>query len=168
MSTNAAVTIPPVDPDRPLVYVRLRPVWTYIDGIRDFTGFFCDHTFPEPMLAQRARVVIQETLENAIKYSLRGPDSELEIAIHSTGTDLRISVSSTPDPAHLERLRQELAEISKKEPQQAYVDAFARAAVSPDASAQLGLARIRYEGKAELQLDEEADGRIRITATGGL
>ncbi|MDD9947290.1 MAG: ATP-binding protein [Myxococcales bacterium] len=156
------------DPDRPLVYIRLRPVWTYIDGIRDFTGFFCDHTFSEPKLAQRARVVMQETLENAIKYSLRGPESELEVAIHSTGDSLQISVSSTPDPQHLERLRSELTTMADKEPKQAYLDAFARAATSPEASAQLGLARICFEGEAELRLEEQENGRIRLTATGAI
>lgn len=161
-------SLPPSDPDRPLVYIRLRPVWTYIDGVRDFTGFFCDHTFTEPRLAQRARVVMQETLENAIKYSLRGPESELEVAIHSTGDNLRISVSSTPAPEHLERLRTELHSIASKDPQQAYIDAFARAATSPEASAQLGLARIRFEGQAELHLEEQENGRIRLIATGAI
>jgi hypothetical protein len=166
--TTGITPNPCVETQRPLVYMRLRPIWTYIDGVRDFTGFFCKHTFAEPKLAQRAQVVMQETLENAIKYSLRGPDSELEISITSTGADLCIAVASTPDPDHLQRLRNELQEIARKEPRQAYVEAFARAAVSPDASAQLGLARIRFEGQAELYLEEQDNGRIRIVATGAL
>jgi len=150
-------SLSPTHPERPLVYIRLRPIWTYIEGVRDFTGFFCDLTFPDPKLAQRARVVMQETLENAIKYSLRGPDSELEVTIHST-----------PAPEHLDRLRTELDTIASKAPQQAYIDAFARAAACPDASAQLGLARIRYEGEAELLLEEQDGGRIRLTAMGAI
>ena len=53
----------------PLVFMRFRPAWAYIDGIREFGRFFCQTTFGTQELADRACVVIQETLENAVKYS---------------------------------------------------------------------------------------------------
>jgi hypothetical protein len=108
---------------------------------------------------------VQETLENAVKYSGGGDDSELELTIESRGSEIEFSVSSLPDPVHLGTLRDELSSIASQSPEEAYVAAFLRAASEPGAASRLGLARIRHEGKAELSLQEEKNGRIRITAT---
>jgi hypothetical protein len=48
------------------------------------------------------------------------------------------------------------------------VAALERAQREPEASARLGLARMRYEGNVELQLSEQSDGRIRFMAAGKL
>ena len=75
---------------------------------------------------------------------------------------------SLPDPRHLTTLRDELTNVASQTPEEAYVAAFLRAASEPGAASRIGLARIRHEGRAELSLQEEAGGRIRITATGTL
>lgn len=155
-------------PVQPLVFMRFRPAWTYIDGIREFGRFFCQATFGTPELADRACVIIQEVLENAVKYSTNEADSELELAIDSDGTNILFSVSSPPDQEHLRILREELTGLHALDPQQAYLAAFLRAANEPDAPSRLGLARVRYEGEVELSLVEEPNGRIRLTAKGKL
>lgn len=152
----------------PIVFMRFRPAWAYIDGIREFGRFFCATTFGTPELAERARLVIQEALENAIKYSTDSPESELELCIQSDGDNIEISVSSLPDAAHVERLKSELSDIHSLAPEQAYLAAFLRASMEPDQSSRLGLARIRYEGGVELSMMEQEGGRIRVTATGKL
>jgi hypothetical protein len=151
-----------------MVFMRFRPAWGYIDGIREFGRFFCETTFGTPELAERARVVIQEALENAVKYSTNAPDSELEFLIQSDGTNIEISVSSMPDAAHVQRLKAELSELRSLDPEQAYLAAFLRASKEPHESGRLGLARIRYEGGVELSMQEQDGGRIRVTATGKL
>lgn len=151
-----------------LVLMRFRPAWAYIDGIREFGRFFCKTTFGTEELAERATVIIQEALENAVKYSSDSPDSELELKIQAEGEHIVFSVSSLPDPAHVARLREELSGIHTLDPEQAYLAAFRRASDEPDAAARLGLARIRYEGNVELSMKEEGGGRIRITAVGKL
>jgi hypothetical protein len=148
--------------------MRFRPAWAYIDGIREFGRFFCQTTFGTRELAERASVVIQEALENAVKYTSNAADSELELSIESDGSNIEFSVTSLPDKKHLDSLREELNGIQTLDPEQAYLAAFIRAANEPEASARLGLARIRYEGGVELSMKEEAGGRIRITATGKL
>ena len=153
---------------KPLVLMRFRPAWAYIDGIREFGRFFCETTFGTPELAERARVILQETLENAVKYSTDAPDSELEVRISADAKRIEFSVASTPDPAHMATLRSELDSMSKLAPEEAYLAAFVRAAGDPDAASRIGLARIRYEGNVELSLSEESGGRIRITAAGSL
>jgi hypothetical protein len=153
---------------QPLVFMRFRPAWAYIEGIREFGRFFCETTFGTPELAERARIVIQEALENAVKYSSESPESELELSIHSDGNEIEIAVSSLPDAVHAARLKAELADLHALEPEQAYLAAFRRASNEPEASSRLGLARIRYEGGVELSMQDQPGGRIRVTATGRL
>lgn len=148
--------------------MRFRPAWTYIDGIRDFGEFFCRTTFAESDVADRACVVIQETLENAIKYSSNDPDAELELVISAAGQRIEFSVTSKPDHLHLQSLKDELDRLKTMDPEQAFVAALERAQREPEASARLGLARMRYEGNVELQLSEQLDGRIRFMAAGKL
>lgn len=153
---------------QPLVFMRFRPAWTYIEGIRTFCKFFCEATYQESDLAERAQMVMQETLENAVKYSTKGTPGELEIEITSGPESLKIGITSHPAPEHLEKLKRELEFITSLDPEAAYLAAFMRAANEPDAPARLGLARMRYEGRFELYLNEEADGRVRMTAVGKL
>jgi hypothetical protein len=151
----------------PLVLLRFRPVWTYIDGIREFGRFFCEQTFEDADLASRAQMVLQEALENAVKYSA-GENGELEVSIGSDGEQLAINCVSRPDPQHLKTLQEELEQLRTLDPEAAYIAAFQRAAKEPEAASRLGLARMRYEGKFELDLAEHDDGRVRITAVSKL
>jgi hypothetical protein len=146
------------------VFIRFRPAWAYIEGIREFGRFFCETTFNEARLAERAQVMIQETLENAVKYSDRNALSELELVMSMDGKELEISVCSSPSPQHLGTLRTELENLYAQDAETAYLAAFERAARDPEASAKLGLARLRYECGAELSVAEEGEGRIRVTA----
>jgi len=166
----AELTMEEQSRQRPAVFMRFRPAWSYIEGIREFGRFFCQTTFGTPELAERACIVIQEALENAVKYSSNATKEggELELLIQSDGTTLEISVSSLPDAAHLAQLREELSDLHTLAPEQAYLAAFLRAANEQDKSSRLGLARIRYEGGLEVSLQEQDGGRIRITATGKL
>jgi hypothetical protein len=152
----------------PSLRVRFQPVWTYIEGIREFGRFFCEQSSSDRRLAERAQVIIQEALENTVKYSIPGPLGELELKITQGGTALEISVLSTPAPSHLADLRDEMERVAEIDAEAAYITAFERAATSPSASARLGLARMRYEGAAELTMCEEPGGRIRLTAKGKL
>jgi len=159
---------PPRGPAPLLVSLSFRPIWAYIDGVREFGRFFCEKTFEQRDIAERAQVVLQETLENAIKYSSLEQDSKLEIEIASDGSELQISTLSHPDPAHLQALREEIEMLRKFDPEAAFIAAFARATREPDARAPLGLARLRYESQFELQVSEEAGGAVRVTAVGKL
>ncbi len=151
----------------PAVSMRFRPATDYLDGIREFALFFCKRTFSDNEIAQRVTVIVQEALENALKYSFPGSQSELHMEVDADRNQMAISVASEPDPAHLEELRKELVELYKRDAEAAYFFAFQRAANNPTGPSHIGLARIRYEGKADIQL-HESDGRIRFTATGAL
>ena len=151
----------------PAVSMRFRPATDYLDGIREFALFFCKRTFSDTEVAQRVTVIVQEALENALKYSFPGSQSELHMEVDATRSQMAISVASEPDPTHLDELRKELVELYKRDAEAAYLFAFQRAANNPSGPSHIGLARIRYEGRADIQL-HESDGRIRFTATGAL
>ncbi|HQP33630.1 MAG TPA: ATP-binding protein [Polyangiaceae bacterium] len=153
-----------VNDEKRIVHIRLRPLWAYVDGIREFARFFCSTTFDEGV-ADRAQLVIHEMLENAVKYSSRESD-EVELAIRSDGGSIDITVANQPTPDSLELLRSEFASLSERDAETAYVEAMSRATQLPSGVSRLGLARIRFEGRFELSLTEEKDGRIRVTASG--
>jgi hypothetical protein len=90
----------------------------------------------------------------------------VELEVHTDRDSFEIAITSRPDPRHLQNLKAELEYLTQLDPEAAYVAAFMRAASQPEASARLGLARMRYEARFELHLDEESDGRVRIIAVG--
>ena len=150
------------------VSVSFRPVRAYLDGVREFGRFFCETTFKQPGLAERARVVLQETLENAVKYSSPTEDNQLEVEISSNGAELQISTLSHADPKHLASLREEIDMLRRFDPEAAFIAAFARAAHEPGAPSRPGHARLRRESPFELQISEDGHGNVRVTAVGKL
>lgn len=148
--------------------MRFRPAWSYIDGIREFGEFYCRTTFDDPEVAARACVVIQETLENAIKYSTDNATDELQLVIAASTHHIEFTVTSPPDRTHLDKLKAELAQLYQTDPEGAFLAALQRAEREPNASARLGLARMRYEGRVELAVQDTSDGRIRFVARGQL
>lgn len=152
---------------KPLVYMRFRPAWTYIDGIREFGRFFCERTFEKGEVAERATMVLQEMLENAVKYSTEGPD-ELEVALDREGSFLQIEITSTPEPEHKAALEREIALLYERPAEEAYQAAFERAAADASGGSRLGLARIRFEGRLDLSVTHLDRGRLTVTARGNL
>src|SRR6185436_5963578 len=96
---------PTTTSQEPLVFMRFRPAWAYIDGVREFCRFFCQTTYPQHDLGERARVVLQETLENAVNYPTAGQLSELELKVHADRDSFEIAITSRPDPRHLQNLK---------------------------------------------------------------
>ncbi len=156
----------PARPDRALslAVLRFRPALAYVDGIRELGRAFCARTFTDAELAERARMVLQELLENAVKYSAEGGGGEVEVALRAEGGAFTITCSSHPQPDHLATLRAELAQLRLFDAEAAYLVALQRAAREPQAPARLGLARMRFEGRFELELEEIAGDRIRVRA----
>jgi len=160
-------TTPTDDPSQAsrLVTLSVRPCWAFIAGVRELGHSLCEAAFPDTRVAERVRLILQEALENAVKYSVKESDAPLELCISTTGAEVEIRILSVPEHLHLDELRRELEWLASLEPEQAYAEAFRRAAAHPEQPARLGLARMQLEGKMQIRLEEKS-GKIELVARG--
>ena len=145
-----------------MVQLRFRPLWRYVDEVREFCGFFARATFRDEEIGQRVGIVVHELLENAIRY---GDERELELLLERAGARVVISVANTTSDERVDALRAYLASLRELPPDEAYARALQNAASSSETQSGLGLARIRCEGQFDLEL-HATPGRVRVTATG--
>jgi hypothetical protein len=148
----------------PLFDIRFAPAWSYLDGIRDFIGFFFTTGF-DATLAGRLQLVAHELLENAIKYSL-DEASTVELSISRCGERMEVSVANDCPENARARLVEELAELARQSPDAGYRMAVSRAGSAPTHTSRLGLARIRFEAGFELTAQQDTASRVRLVATG--
>ncbi len=145
-----------------LVQLRFKPLWLYVDALRDFCGFFAKSSFEDERLGQRVGLVVHELVENAIRY---GDEGELELRIERNGASVSVLVANTATDDRAARLREVFQNLTSQSPVDAYQTALQRAPRLPQTESGLGLPRVRYEGQVELSLDT-TPGRVCIIAQG--
>jgi hypothetical protein len=145
-----------------LVQLRFKPLWLYVDAVREFCGFFARATFADDGLGQRVGLIVHELIENAVRY---GDEKELEVRLERSNDSLVISVVNTTTDERASKLRAVFDEMTAQTPVAAYNRALAHSASLPATESGLGLPRVRYEGQVELEL-ETSPGRVSITARG--
>ena len=124
--------------------------WSFTSNVRGLAESFCGHVRNDAAFAQRVAMATHELLENAVKYSV-GPESPIGCHLEVVGGQLRVRVENPTDPAHIDDLRQEHALVNRMDPLDLYLERMQ--SDHPDGASRLGLARIRYEGEAQLHLD---------------
>jgi hypothetical protein len=145
-----------------LVQLRFKPLWLYVDAVREFCGFFARATFEDDGLGQRVGLIVHELIENAVRY---GDEKELEVRLERLENDVVIRVINTASDDRAAALRKVFEELTKHAPADAYARALKHASSLPASQSGLGLPRIRYEGRVELELDTPP-GKVAITARG--
>jgi hypothetical protein len=145
-----------------LVQLRFKPLWLYVDAVREFCGFFARATFEDDGLGQRVGLIVHELIENAVRY---GDDQELELRLERSNDDVVIRVINTTTEERATSLRKVIEELTRLSPADAYTRALHHAASLPPSQSGLGLPRVRYEGRVELELDT-SPGKVSITARG--
>jgi anti-sigma regulatory factor (Ser/Thr protein kinase) len=150
------------------IAMKFRPTWGYIDGIREFCGQFCTTAASDSAFTERVQVVVQELLENAVKYSneRRVADVEFELSLAENRNDFTITTTNHGSAEMAEILQAEIAMMATMEPQQAYTFALCRAVRSGQVATRLGIARMRCDGQVELSVTTTNDGRILVQARG--
>jgi hypothetical protein len=149
-------------PNSRLVELRFKPLWLYVDEVREFCGFFARATFEDPMVGDRVGLVVHELIENAIRY---GDEKELELRMERSEGVVVIRVANTTSDDRAQRLAAIFSEMMAMPAGDAYARAMQSAASRPSIESGLGLPRIRCEGQVDLEL-EVAPGRVCITARG--
>lgn len=145
-----------------LVQLRFKPLWLYVDAVREFCGFFARTTFDDEGLGQRVGLIVHELIENAVRY---GDEQELEVRLERAKHEVIISVVNTTSEERSTKLRRIFEDLAALSPAMAYARALQHASSLPKTESGLGLPRIRYEGNVELEL-ETSPGRVCITARG--
>jgi hypothetical protein len=145
-----------------LVQVRFKPLWLYVDAVREFCGFFARATFANDGLGQRVGLIVHELVENALRY---GDEKELEVRLERRADEVVIRVANTTNDERARKLRGVFDALAKLSPAEGYTHALQHAASLPATESGLGLPRVRYEGRVDLDLDI-APGRVTITARG--
>ncbi|UCF81594.1 MAG: hypothetical protein JSV08_04065 [Acidobacteriota bacterium] len=144
------------------IEVKFQPEWIYISCIQTFVMAFFAVSCVEPLAAQRIALIITELLENAIKYS-SGRQALTRIAVEDSGNQVKAQVSNTASEENITELKRTIEDINKYSPQEAYLKRLEKAATRTDEKSQVGLARVRFEGRADLQLNIEGS-EVSMTA----
>ena len=146
------------------IYVELKfgPKWTYISTVRAFVENFMAITLENKKKATSIAMAVNELIENAVKFSdLDG--SELNIYVISVKKIIKVIVTNHASQENIDDLQRSLKELFESPPLEAYIKRMQDSTVSLDGKSALGLARIRYECKAEITTNIE-NGIVKITA----
>lgn len=143
------------------IELRFGSNWKYISVTRQFIQNFLIISSGDQDKSDKFSISISELLENAIKYST---DNRPYMFVHvnsTTGAITGIVENYATDDA-IESLKELYATVMEGTPMEAYVSQMRLAATREDGKSQLGLARIRFEAGAELEMDVEEDNKISI------
>lgn len=145
-----------------LVELRFKPLWLYVDEVREFCGFFARASFEDAAVGERVGLVVHELVENAIRY---GDEKELELRMERSDGLVVIRVANTTTEERAQKLAAIFEDMMSISAPDAYVRAMQSAAGRPSIESGLGLPRARWEGQVDLELQREP-GRVCITARG--
>lgn len=145
-----------------LVHLRFKPLWLYVDKVREFCNFFAHATFEDEVLGERVGMVVHELVENAIKH---GDERELEVRLEHDADHVVICVTNTADPARAKEFQGLFERQAALNASVAYAEALKRSVIQDIDKSGLGIPRIRSEGAMELKLDVTL-GRVSLTARG--
>lgn len=156
--------INPVYPEN-MIFVDLKfgPKWKYISTVRTFVENFMAISLADKKKAGVIAMSVNELIENAIKYS----DKEsIQIAFQVLADENKIYVNVTNHARAEEekRLQNLLSEINALPPLEAYMMRMKLSYESSDKKSSIGLARIRYESRAEITHTYDDDGFIHVHA----
>ena len=146
-----------------LLYLRMEPVWVFVDEVRQFVQSFCACAGVGAEREGQLALATHELMQNAITNGTCS-DIELRLAIDAAADHVEVSLTNTCAPGQPEQLRARVAKVQEAEPLASYVLAMA---ADPKAPGGLGLARIRYEAQLELEVIDAGD-RLTVSAKGKL
>jgi hypothetical protein len=141
-------------------YLKLKfgPDWEDISIIRNFIISILSQKITSYEEAYRVALVASELMENACRYSTSGGAClELEQGISNT-TQLEFRIRNITKEENIKEFKKIFELINNGSAGEAYKKMMMRI-INNDGStvSQLGLARIRYEGRSEISYEIESD-----------
>jgi hypothetical protein len=124
-----------------VLYARFLPSWERIEPLRIYLEA-CTKQRPNFANAEGASIVVQELLENAVKYSLPSCPIELEVYMPLSAGALEIRVTNQASPTRIAMLSQELRLTQGDSARNAFASALSRLKSLPAGESMLGLSRV--------------------------
>ena len=145
-------------------YIELKfgPRWKYISSARGFIQNFIAISIEDKGKADKIAMAASELLENAVKYAC-GEETQLYVYVFPNIGSIKVVVVNQANENAAASLKELFKKISQKPPMEAYISQMKEAAVRKDGKSQLGLARIRYEAGAEIDLVVSDTNEVTIT-----
>ena len=148
--------------------ILFAPRWEFIRLIRSFIENFIHSLIKDLDLGKRVSTSTNELIENAVKYSLSDEIFfEIDLNYHYNNRKcVHLKISNTGEAKTIQELKDIMNEIDTDNPQEAYLmrmqKVFERDIT--DTRSQLGLARIKCEGHADLKYIIEEQNKVSMMA----
>ena len=148
---GAQAALPLISIGSPADPALLEPTYAYLSA---YTAFCLT-----PRVAERLNVAIYELYSNALRYGSAAGEVRLEIERSGSGAALR--VSNHAEPAQLERLMSQLAQV-QADAAAAFATEMNRFAGRSQPPPMLGLVRVTHESGLSLALRQDGE-RVEIS-----
>jgi hypothetical protein len=151
------------DENRVFVDLKFGPKWTYISTVRTFVENFMAISLADKKKAGLIAMSVNELIENAIKYSDK-EDIQIKFQIISNEKKIYVKVSNHATTEEENNLKKILDEINSLPPLEAYLNRMKSSLDSLNEKSAIGLARVRYESRAEINHTYNDDGFVDVHA----
>ncbi len=139
------------------------PRWRYVSIVRSFIQNFLAISLDNKTKADQIAIATSELIENAIKYATREV-SRIQLEIFRDEGILMTTIENFSNDEHIQEFKNEYDKLMKLEPLEGYLQKMREAAAREDGKSQLGIARVRYESKAELNIHFSEEKKVTVTA----
>jgi|SRR5512138_2432702 hypothetical protein len=151
-----------------VLHLRIAPDWDQVKAAWEP----CQDMLTSSGLAENAYtlcMVVQELLENAVKYGHYRPGEQVQLEVRVATQDVTVEVKNpvAVDDGHLRRFDQTIQWIRGfQDPFEAYVERMKIVSSQPYAQGKsgLGLTRIAYEGRCLLDFYVDASNTLAVSA----
>lgn len=132
--------------------VQFLPSWGEIEPLRAYVESCARNQ--TVALSERTGMVVQELLENAVKYGDPGTSVELRVSMSPGRKAIEIVVSNRAHPSRVTLLQKEFERIDAA-PKDAFNTALQRLPKLPPGTSMLGLSRIAAEASIRLKVERD-------------
>jgi hypothetical protein len=142
------------------LFARFPPSWDHIDPLRQCADVAI-RTRAGGVTADKASIVVQELLENAVKYGVPTSDIEFEVLVAKDGSSFDVRVRNKALSSRLTVLSREFQRVAGDSARDSFNRALHRLQRLPPGTSMLGLSRVAMESMLQLEVAED---RVTITA----
>ncbi len=149
-----------------VLQMKFSPDWVFIKYLWEYLRDLFREEIENDLISQGQATSVIELLENAIKYYDKdSSDTKISLLIVFNREErvIEVEVENQADDYNIDVLKKEFDEVSKSKPDKFFIDRLLKPDKAEKHGAQLGLARVIYEGKGKLSLNIK-DNVVKVNA----